>query len=196
MIPQQPQWIFIRHGKVDIGEGEIPPPTANLLPLDAEQGGILRHRLKTLIPDPDSVLWICSTLPRSWQSGLILGARSPRQISDFNEQDFGDWHGRSHNQIAESNPVASKNFWRDPITAAPPNGESFAAMVQRVQNRIIFINKHYSGYKTVIMIGHSGTIKAAYGLSQGLPTDRLLMDLSRHRDHWSMTQLNFASSRG
>ncbi|MDI9409197.1 MAG: histidine phosphatase family protein [Candidatus Pacebacteria bacterium] len=192
MIPDATKWFFIRHGKLDIAEGVIPPPEARLVGLTIEQRTSLRDKIHALIPDYDSALWLCSTLPRSWESRLILGAPTPRQLSDFNEQDFGDWHGRSHNDIARTNPAASKDFWRDPVNGVPPGGESFAAMVQRVQQRIIFLNKQNLGYKSIIMIGHSGTIRAAVALSQGLAIPNLLSDLNRHIDHWSVTELNFA----
>ncbi|MCX8501272.1 MAG: histidine phosphatase family protein [Alphaproteobacteria bacterium] len=191
MSQAQQDWYFIRHGELELPPGTIPPPLAQLRPISWSRLAEIRRSLLVAIPDIDQAVWVCSTLPRSWESGLLLGAVTPRQSSGFNEQDFGDWHGFSHRELARRDPKGAKQFWSDPIHQAPPHGETFCHMVNRVKSQIYIFKKQFFSYKSIIVICHSGTIRAAHGLSHNLVMDDYLTIEPNRFHHWSITALKF-----
>jgi alpha-ribazole phosphatase len=68
------------------------------------------------------------------------------------EMDFGAWEGRLWSEIdrAESDPWAS-----DPFHLSPPNGETFASVVQRVKSALA------ECLPNTAIIAHAGPIRAA-----------------------------------
>ena len=58
----------------------------------------------------------------------------PVQVhADFREMDFGDWEGRSIEEVHRVDAEAVTRFYKDPATIAPPGGES----MQLVQGRLV-----------------------------------------------------------
>jgi probable phosphoglycerate mutase len=76
---------------------------------------------------------------------------------DLIETDFGGWEGLTFGEAAERDSEQHRRWLRD-TSVAPPNGESFdsvAERVRRAQARII--NEH--GGKTVLVVSHVTPIK-------------------------------------
>ncbi|MBH5390040.1 MULTISPECIES: histidine phosphatase family protein [Bradyrhizobium] len=80
----------------------------------------------------------------------------PELVSEFREQDFGDWTGRRHDELAAAGGETYAQFWHDPAHERPPNGESFADQVARVR---LGLSRIGAGSATLVV--HSGTIRAA-----------------------------------
>ncbi|MEH6358083.1 MAG: histidine phosphatase family protein [Pseudomonadales bacterium] len=76
----------------------------------------------------------------------------------FREMDFGDWEGRSIEEVHRDDAEAVTNFYKDPATVAPPNGES----MQMVQGRLLSawqqVLDEHSG-EHLLLIQHGGTIR-------------------------------------
>lgn len=83
-------------------------------------------------------------------------ALEPALVSAFHEQDFGDWTGRRHDELAAAGSDAYVQFWNDPASMRPPGGESFADQVARVR---LGLSQLGAGPATLVV--HSGTIRAA-----------------------------------
>ena len=83
----------------------------------------------------------------------------PVQVhEDFREMNFGDWEGRSIEEVHREDAEAVTNFYRDPAAVAPPNGES----MQMVQGRLLsawqqILNEHRGEH--LLLIQHGGTIR-------------------------------------
>lgn len=91
---------------------------------------------------------------------------------DWREIDFGDWDGR---EIAElrADPEAAKGlgaFYADPTSLAPPNGESYAALEERVRRAVTNLAQK-DGH--VLVIAHAGSIRTALSLVLDLPLAKL-----------------------
>ncbi len=157
------QWWWIRHA-------------ASASPANLIHG---RDEVAADLSDAPALSWLAETLPtgspalssnvlRAVQTYDALRAINPalavaRTEADFCEQDFGAWTGRTWEEIA---PLAP-HFWDDPISIAPPDGESFAEMCRRVLRRVVVVsNEQRSG--AVIGIAHAGTIRAALALALDL----------------------------
>jgi alpha-ribazole phosphatase len=88
---------------------------------------------------------------------------------DFSEQDFGDWTGRRHDDLAREVGSAYREFWRTPAESRPPGGESFADQVMRVRTGF---GKLPAG--DVVLVVHSGTIRAALAIALELSPEQAL----------------------
>lgn len=83
----------------------------------------------------------------------------PVQVhDDFREMDFGDWEGREITEVHRVDGEAVTNFYRDPATVAPPNGES----MQMVQGRLLaawqqVLDAHRGEH--LLLVQHGGTIR-------------------------------------
>ena len=98
---------------------------------------------------------VASPMNRTMQTaGFIAEAvgAEVESLENIREIGFGDWDGRSSDEIAASEPE-TWNAWRGSYTAAPPNGESLETFDARLQaGRRQIISKH-SG-KTVAVVAH------------------------------------------
>src|ERR1700737_1358105 len=70
---------------------------------------------------------------RTLQTAAALGLR-PTAEPNFREQNFGDWTGRRHDDLARECGVAYRDFWRAPANSKPPGGESFADQTAAVRD--------------------------------------------------------------
>lgn len=76
----------------------------------------------------------------------------------FREMDFGDWEGRSIEEVHREHAGDVKRFYQDPANVAPPGGES----MQMVQGRLLsawheVLNQHKGEH--LLLVQHGGTIR-------------------------------------
>ncbi len=80
------------------------------------------------------------------------------QHTAWQELDFGDWDGRSMDDVWQSDPSAVQAFYDNPASAAPPGGES----LQQLQDRLIpawhSLLQSYSGQQLLLVL-HGGSIR-------------------------------------
>lgn len=141
-------WL-IRHAPVagvagTIHAADAPADLGDRVRLDA-----LRRRL------PQDAAGYASPSRRTVETARALGLE-PELIHEFREQDFGEWTGHRHDELAATGGEAYAEFWNDPAGGRPPGGESFADQVARVRLGLARIR---SGPATLVV--HSGTIRAA-----------------------------------
>ncbi len=86
---------------------------------------------------------------------------------------FGEWEGKTAEQLMTTEPDALKNFWRDPERHSPPGGESLAAFGTRVLEAWHELARRHSGQR-VLVVTHGGVIRRLLCQARGLPLDRLL----------------------
>ena len=177
-MPESPvtRWWWVRHAPVESG-GRIYGQSD----LDCDVGD--RAAFETLARRlPSDALWVTSHLRRTHQTAeAILGAmrgKGParRQVlreADLAEQHFGDWQGLSHAELAERRDGAWHRFWHAPAHEAPPGGESFAELTQRVSRTILRLSEAHAG-SDIVAVAHGGTVRAALALALDLPPERAL----------------------
>jgi alpha-ribazole phosphatase len=141
-------WL-IRHAAVDGGAGTIHAADARADLGDRAQLEALRRHL------PGEAASYASPWRRTVETARALGL-DPVLVPEFSEQDFGDWTGRRHDELAASGGDAYAQFWNDPARARPPGGESFEDQVARVRLGLARI-----GAGSATLVVHSGTIRAA-----------------------------------
>jgi alpha-ribazole phosphatase len=158
------RWWWVRHAPVPDPEGRI---TGRLdLPCDisdTECFAALANRLPRNPVLVESGLMRCGqTIGGLEAAGLAL---LPAMVEPgLVEQDFGRWQGRTWADLAVAKDADLALFWQNPATAAPPGGESFAAMVERVRPVIDRLCAEQAG-RDIVAVAHAGTIRAALAVA-------------------------------
>lgn len=94
---------------------------------------------------------------------------------NFREISFGDWEGRLVADVIKENPVGVENFWADPQSYPPPNGETIESFNERVVAQWGSLVSEHKNQHT-LLISHGGVIRCilAHVLGMGLrPLSRL-----------------------
>jgi alpha-ribazole phosphatase len=136
-------------------------------------------RLRAQLPDEHSA--VTSAAHRAQETALALGL-GPRVEPAFNEQNFGEWTGRSHDELRRAFDAAYDDFWRAPASNRPPGGESFVEQIARVRGAIDALPAG-----DVIVVAHGGTIRAALAIALDIAAEAALGFVI---DPWSLTRLD------
>jgi alpha-ribazole phosphatase len=148
-------WL-IRHAPVAGLRGVIHDADA---PADTSDGMVfaaLRAKL------PADAAQFASPSVRTLETAAALGLR-PATEPNFREQNFGDWTGRRHDDLAREHGADYREFWRAPADSRPPGGESFADQIVRVRDGLTALPPG-----DVVLVVHSGTIRAALAIALGI----------------------------
>ncbi|MCK1516247.1 histidine phosphatase family protein [Bradyrhizobium sp. 190] len=141
-------WL-VRHAVVNGVAGTIHASDAPADLNDRTQLEALRRHL------PQDATSYASPSRRTVDTARALG-RDPILVPEFREQDFGDWTGQRHDDLAAAGREGYAKFWSDPARSRPPGGESFEDQIVRVRQGLDQI-----GTGPAILVVHSGTIRAA-----------------------------------
>ena len=105
---------------------------------------------------------------RTFETAAALGLQPGTEVR-FSEQDFGQWTGRCHDDLAREFDAAYGEFWNAPASSKPPGGESFTEQIRRVRAGLANLPAG-----DVILVVHSGTIRAALAIALDLAPDAAL----------------------
>ena len=157
---------LIRHG-ISVGNLEKRYIGSTDSPL-SEQGAAEIQAKDEAGAYPGAGLFFCSPMRRCRETmALIYPDVTPEIIDDFRECDFGDWEGRTAEEL-ESDPAFRR--WIDAnCKGAPPNGEDGGAFMQRscMAFEQLVERMLRSGKTSAVAVVHGGTIMSilsAYGL--------------------------------
>jgi alpha-ribazole phosphatase len=154
-------WL-IRHAPVDGPRGVIHGPDAPADLSDAAAFAALKARL------PVKAFAVCSPARRTWETAVTLGL-DPIKDANFREQDFGTWTGRRHNDLVAELGDAYGEFWKSPASNRAPGGESFVDQIARANAGLAALPAG-----DVVLVVHSGTIRAALAIALELKPDGAL----------------------
>jgi alpha-ribazole phosphatase len=151
------EWIWIRHAPVQgqesryYGRLDVAPE-----PVDPALAAAIGRRL------PPVAVWLCSPLTRTRVTALALRSGvDPVAVSDFTDQNYGLWQGRSYNDVFAANRTLD---WAWPAEIVPPEGESFVDMATRVYDGVRRLTEHYAGH-TIVSVAHGNVIRAAIAMA-------------------------------
>jgi alpha-ribazole phosphatase len=153
------KWWWVRHAPSAGTPGVI--HGQDDVDADLSDQAALEARRATL---PEDAVWLTSGLPRAVQTAAALGAVKCREVPGLMEQDFGEWNGKSWDELRST---TASDFWQNYTTQAPPGGESFIQMMDRVSDSIAELSHQYQG-KDIIAVTHAGTIRAALAVALNL----------------------------
>lgn len=118
---------------------------------------------------------ISSPLLRCAEFGRELAARHDLPLTldaRLMELGFGEWEGRTAEELMRDDPERLARFWRDPITHRPPGGESLAAFRERVVGAWEQLLAERAG-KPLLVVCHAGVIRMIVRHVLDMPLDRL-----------------------
>ncbi len=173
------RWWWIRHAPVTANQGRLYGQCDH--PCDVDDPSTF-EALAGLMPK--DAVWVTSTLLRTIQTADAIRQRmaseTPRPIAypELMEQHFGDWQGRTYEDVRNGDLGHWHRFWLAPAEAAPPGGESFVHVMDRVSDRIHALSAEFKG-RDIVAVTHGGTIRAALAVALGLhpePALRMMVD--------------------
>lgn len=154
-------WL-VRHAPVDGPRGVIHDPG---VPADLSDDAALAALGSAL---PARAPTLCSPARRTRETAQALG-RDATVVAAFREQDFGAWTGQRHDDLAATQGSAYRAFWETPASNAPPGGESFIDQVRRVADGLASLPAG-----DVVLVVHSGTVRAVLAIALGLAAENAL----------------------
>ena len=167
---------LLRHGcvanledRVVRGQLDVPVSAEGL-----EQSTRLASWLVACEALPDALLG--SDLSRCRVLGDALAARlrlAYEATPALREQHMGDWQGRTWSAVTEREPERVRAYWDDYARVAPPGGESFVDLVERVSawwERTLATSRG----RTVWVVTHVGVIRALSCHLLGMPPGEAL----------------------
>jgi probable phosphoglycerate mutase len=77
----------------------------------------------------------------------------------FREVGFGEWEGKTPDQIRQENPQQYEAFYQDPINARPPGAEPLDSFIERVITAYQDVISRYQG-QHLLIVAHAGVIRA------------------------------------
>ena len=160
------RWWWVRHAPVTVNDGCIYGQTDPVCDCDDAAAFL---GLASLLPR--EAVWVTSHLARTHMTAAAIvraGLPGPDPVpgpgviveQDLAEQSFGDWHGMKYTDLAEMQADAYHRFWLAPAHEAPPGGESFVHVMERVSRAIRRLNDEHET-RDIIAVTHGGTIRAA-----------------------------------
>jgi broad specificity phosphatase PhoE len=151
--------LLLRHGQTEMsaerrfaGRGDIPLTSAGL-----EQAAAVAARLAER-GGIDVVL--TSPLRRALRTAEIVADAIDAPLAadpDLVETDFGAWEGLTFGEVLARWPDEMA-AWQADVSAAPPGGESFAAVAERVNVALDRLLTERKG-QTVVVVSHVTPIK-------------------------------------
>ncbi len=162
---------LIRHGEVAGNSGAIRTFAGardlELTPRGIEQARAIATRLKDV--HLDAVY--ASNLQRAWRTADGIAADhglQTQRLSGWNEVNYGAWEGLSEAQINAEHA----DLWRarvaDPWTIAPPDGESYRMLWERLQPEWTRLLETHAG-QSVAVVGHNGSLRVLLCQLLGAP---------------------------
>ncbi|MEH0842210.1 bifunctional RNase H/acid phosphatase [Micromonospora sp. CPCC 205711] len=155
--------ILVRHGETEwtvqhryAGRADVP-----LSDQGRAQARATAARVAELAPSVAAV--VSSPLSRCTATAEAiagaLGDLPVRQQDDWVECDFGDWDGKTFAEVREGWP-GELDAWLASTRIAPPGGESFTVVAERVDRAVAALREAYTG-ETVVVVSHVSPIKLA-----------------------------------
>jgi broad specificity phosphatase PhoE len=168
------RWWLVRHAPVVGAQGRI--YGQDDLDCDCSDRALFGELAALLPSEP---VWLVTPLRRTHATAAAIhlacgGAVPEIEVEpDFAEQHFGDWQGLTYAELEARRDGAYHRFWHAPADHAPPNGESFRQVIDRVRRAIDRHTARHPG-RDIVAVTHGGAIRAALAVALDLDPERAL----------------------
>lgn len=103
----------------------------------------------------------CAKFAESLDLPLTIDAR-------FRELDFGDWEGKSTEDVWNADQAALTAFWEDPTANPAPGGEPWATLCARASDAFEELACASQGER-ILLLTHAGVMRSLLVTQLGLP---------------------------
>ena len=175
-------WIFVRHGQTDWnaegriqGQTEIPLNERGRAQAKINGENLVRLRL------PEDMPFFVSPMARAQETARIIAHVVGRDfegfttVPDLRELTFGDWEGRTLVDVWRDDPDPVEDRKDDKWNYVPPNGESYAQLLERVRPVLETLPDE------AVIVSHGGVMRTVIRHLTGLPEDEAAV-LEMHQD--------------
>lgn len=118
---------------------------------------------------------VSSSLSRclAFAEELSEETKLPLEVDDrLKEIGFGEWQGKTREEITQYDPGVLQRFYRDPTTYRPDGAEGLAEFKHRIVDAVNDILNRHSG-KHILVVCHAGTIRMVIGHILDIPLSNL-----------------------
>jgi alpha-ribazole phosphatase len=106
--------------------------------------------------------------------------------ADLRELHFGQWEGRSAAELMEDYAESLGQFWNDPYSYTPPDGETLLDFEARVLAAGERLRERFAG-QNVLLITHGGVIRMLVARARQLPRAQLMQVDVAHGELFRLT---------
>jgi probable phosphoglycerate mutase len=180
--------LLLRHGQTPLSTERR---FAGVGDIELTETGVRQAKLagERLVAGGDIDVIVTSPLQRARQTAAEVAAATGAPVvadDDLRETDFGAWEGLTFAEAQQRWPGEVTTWLGDPA-AAPPQGESFAAVGVRVRRALARLLDQYAG-QTVLVVSHVTPIKTLLTealLAPPAALYRMFLDVgSLNEVHW------------
>jgi alpha-ribazole phosphatase len=93
---------------------------------------------------------------------------APKTLDALREIDFGEFEGRSYDEIAASHPELYRQWMEHPTEVQFPGGESFHQMRERVVETAEMLRRRHDG-EAIALVTHGGVIRILIADALSIP---------------------------
>lgn len=165
--------LLIRHGETEWNEGRRYQGQVDI-PLSQRgqwQADCLASRLAAIKIEAI----YSSDLARARDTAYAIASRHNLELqltTELRELNFGQWEGKTFEQIKTEFPPYAQQWLRDPAQVKIPGGESFTQLLDRSLNWVkMAIQQHPD--QTLALVAHGGTLRVMLCGLLGLPLERM-----------------------
>jgi len=162
---------LLQHGAVEAGEvfcGDLDSP------LNDQGWKQLKQKFGSNKPDWDAVLTSpkvrCGAFAEWFAQQYDLPLVSDARLQEIS---FGQWEGRTPEQVLQTDPDQLALWWSNPSRCMPPDGEDFPNFRARVLEAWDEVVREYRGGR-VLLVTHAGVIRVILAHVLQIPDERLL----------------------
>ncbi len=109
-----------------------------------------------------------SSLQRATDTAALLGSSNTLEDARLAELDFGDWEGKTWQEVHDENPDHLSQWSENWVEQAPPGGETFQALANRADSWLEEVTA-LPDEERLVVAAHGGTIRALLCLALDLP---------------------------
>lgn len=165
--------LLLRHGELDTGNRKVYVGQANV-PLNAT--GVSRaHSWGKIMQNFNIGKIISSDLKRCAETAQIIAAKLKLTVEmdkSWREISFGQWDGRSFEEVQQEYPEMVANRHTDFLHMRPPQGENFLDLEERVVRAFeTLLTQETDG--NLLVVTHAGVMRTLLAHLMGLPAENI-----------------------
>ncbi len=90
------------------------------------------------------------------------------EIEHLREAGYGDWEGKTPQQLIAENEEAYWQFFDDPVSARPAHSEPLDVFTRRIEGVLNTVLEKYQG-QHILLVSHLAVTRAIIGVVLGMP---------------------------